>query len=76
MLPAGIKIASAEILQTTRCKCASAQCKTNKCSCVRAGFNCSGFCDCEQCNNQSDMHMDLNEIEYGNNENENGTEDQ
>ena len=25
MLPAGIKIASAEILQTTRCKCASAK---------------------------------------------------
>ena len=38
ILPAGIKIASAEILETTRCKCASTQCKTNKCSCVRAGL--------------------------------------
>ena len=28
MLPAGMKIAPDEILQTTRCKCASIQCKT------------------------------------------------
>ena len=59
MLPAGRKIAPDEILQTTRCKCASIECKTNKCSCVRTGLNCSKFCDYQQCNNQSDMHMDM-----------------
>ena len=24
--------------------------------CVRAGFNCSKFYNCKQCNNQSDIH--------------------
>ena len=52
ILPAGIKIAFAEILETNRCRCASTQCKKNKC-CVRA--------DCQHCNNQSDIHMDDNE---------------
>ena len=45
MLPAGIKIAPDEILQTTRCKCVSTQCNKNKCSCVTAGLNCSEFCN-------------------------------
>ena len=74
MLPAGIKIASDEILQITGCKCASTQCKTNKCSCVRDGLNCSEFFDYQQGDNQSDMHMD-NEIEDENNDSESGTED-
>ena len=38
MLLAGVKIAPAEILQTTHYKCVSTQCKTNKCSGVRAGL--------------------------------------
>ena len=48
MLPTGIKIALDKILQTTRCKCVSTQCNKNKCSCVRAGLNCSEFCDRQQ----------------------------
>ena len=45
MLPTGIEIAPDEILQATRCKCVSTQCNKNKCSYVRAGLNCSEFCD-------------------------------
>ena len=75
MLPTGIKIAPNKILQTTRCKCVSTQCNKNKCSYVRAGFNCSKFCDCQQSDDQIDMHMDDNEIEDKNNDNESGTED-
>ena len=63
MLPTGIKIAPDEIPQITRCKCVSTQCNKNKCSCARAGFNCSEFCDCQQSDDQIDMHMDDNEIE-------------
>ena len=75
MLQNGIKIAPDEILQTTRCKCVSTQCNKNKCSCVRAGLNCSELCDCQQSDDQIDMHMDDNEIEDKNNDNESGTED-
>ena len=75
MLPTGIKIAPNKILQTTRCKCVSTQCNKNKCSCVRAGLNCSELCDCQQSDDQIDMHMDDNEIEDKNNDNESGTED-
>ena len=63
MLPTGIKIAPDEIPQITRCKCVSIQCNKNKCSCARAGFNCSEFCDCQQNDDQIDMHLDDNEIE-------------
>ena len=63
MLPTGIKIAPDEIPQITRCKCVSTQCNKNKCSCARAGFNCSEFCDCQQSDDQIDMHLDDNEIE-------------
>ena len=50
--------------------------KKNKSSYVRAGLNCSKFCDCQQCDNQSEMHMDDNEIEDENNDSESGTEDE
>ena len=50
--------------------------KKNKCGCVRAGLNCSEFCDCQQGDGQSDMHMDNNEIEDENNDIESGTEDE
>ena len=63
MLPIGIKIAPDEILQTTRYKCVSTQCNKNKCRSVRAGLNCSECCDCQQSDDQIDMHMDDNEIE-------------
>ena len=76
MLSAGIKISPDETLQKTRYKCASSQCKTNKCSCVRAGIKCSVFCHCQQCYNQSDMHMDGNEIEDENNDSESDREDE
>ena len=45
-------------------------------ACVRAGLNCSEFCDWQQSNDQSDMHMDDNEIEDKNNNCESGTEDE
>ena len=75
MFPAGIKIAPDEILQSTRCEYVSNQRKTNKCSWVRAGSNCSEFCECHQCDNQSDIHVDDNVIEDDNNASESGTED-
>ena len=50
--------------------------KKNKCGCVRAGLNYSEFCDCQQGDGQSDMHMDNNEIEDENNDIESGTEDE
>ena len=76
MLQNGIKIAPDEILQTTYCKCVSTQCNKNKCSCVRAGLNCSEFCDCQQCDYQSIMQMVDNEIEDENNDCESGTGDE
>ena len=75
MLPGGIKTAPDEIMRTAHCICVATQCNKNKCSCVRAGLNCSEFSDCQQNDDQSDMHMDDNEIEDENNENESGTED-
>ena len=81
LLPTETKMAPGKILQTARCKCISTQCKNNnndnnKCSCVIAGLNCSKFCDCQQCDDQSDMHMDNNEIEDENNDSQSGTEDE
>ena len=75
MLPTGTKIASDEILQTTRSKCVSFQCNKNKCSYVRAGLNCSEFSDYQQSKDQIDMHMNDNEIEGKNNDSESDTED-
>ena len=75
MLPTGTKIASDEILQTTRSKCVSTQCNKNKCSYVRAGLNCSEFSDYQQSKDQIDMHMNDNEIEGKNNDSESDTED-
>ena len=75
MLPTGTKIASDEILQTTRSKCVSTQCNKNKCRYVRAGLNCSEFSDYQQSKDQIDMHMDDNEIEGKNNDSESDTED-
>ena len=76
MLLTGIKIAPDEFLQTTPCKCVSTQSNKNKCSCVRAGLNYSEFCDCQQSDDQINMHMDDNETEDKNNDNESGTEDE
>ena len=75
MLPTGIKIASDEILQTTRSKYVSTQCSKNKCSYVRAGLNYSEFSYYQQSEDQIDMHMDDNEIEDKNNDSESNTED-
>ena len=77
MFPIGMKITPDEILQTTSCKCVfNPVQKKNKSSYVRAGLNCSKFCDCQQCDDQSEMHMDDNEIEDENNDSESGTEDE
>ena len=75
LLSTGIKIPPNEIVQTTRCKYVSTQCDKKKCRCVRAGLNCSEFCDCQQTDYQIDMHMDDNQIEDENNDGESGTED-
>ena len=75
MLPTRIKVSPDEILQATRCKCVSIQCNENKCRCVRAGLNCSEFCDCQQSDYQIKMHMDDNENEDKNNDSKSGTED-
>ena len=76
MLPTRTKIAPDEILQTTRCKCISTQFNKNKCICVRAGLNCSEFCDCQPSNDKIHTHMDDNEIEDENSDSESGTEDE
>ena len=76
MLPTGIKIAPDKILQTTRCKCVSNQCNKNKFRCVRAGLNCSEFCDCQQSDYQIDMHKEDIEIEDKNKDRESGTENE
>ena len=55
MLPTGIKIAPDEILKTTRCKCVSTQCKNKKKTVQNYVIG-----DCQQCNDQSDMHMNDN----------------
>ena len=60
MLLTGIKIAPDEILQRTPCKCVSTQCNRNKCSCDRAGL--WEFCDCQQSDYQSIIHMVDNEL--------------
>ena len=52
MLPDGTDVAPEKVLQMTRCKCSSSQCKTNRCSCVKTGTNCSEFCRCQDCENQ------------------------
>ena len=51
-------------------------CQKNKCSSFRAGLNCSEFCDCQQCDDQSRMHMEDNDIEDENNDSETCTEDE
>ena len=51
MLPDGTDVAPEKVLQMTRCKCSSSQCKTNRCSCVKTGTNCSEFCGCQDCEN-------------------------
>ena len=48
MLPDGTDVAPEKVLQMTRCKCSSSQCKTNRCICVKTGTNCSEFCGCEK----------------------------
>ena len=75
MLPTGIKITPDEILRTTLCKCVLTQCNKNKCRCVRAGLNCSEFCDCQQSDYQIVMDIDDNEIEDKNIDSVSGTED-
>ena len=75
MLPTGKNIAPDEILQMARCKFVSTKCNKNKFRCVRAGLNCSEFCDCQRSDYQIDMHMDDNEIEDKNNDRESGTGD-
>ena len=55
MLPTVIKIAPDEILKTTRCKCVSTQCKNKKKTVQNYVIG-----DCQQCNDQSDMHMNDN----------------
>ena len=54
MLPAGTEVAPEQVLQMTRCKYASSQCRTNRCSCVRVGLNCTKFCSCQECVNRRD----------------------
>ena len=48
----------------------------NKCRCVTGGLNCSEFCDCQQYDYQSRMHMIDNEIEDENNDRESGAGDE
>ena len=55
MLPDGTDVAPEKVLQMTRCKCSSSQCKTNRCSCVKTGTNCSEFRGYQDCENQKDL---------------------
>lgn len=62
-LPPAISIAPEDILKTTRCKCISSQCKTNKCSCTSAGLRCTHFCQCQQCENQDESTTGLDDTD-------------
>ena len=78
MLPAGTEVAPEQVLQMTRCKCASSQCRTNRCSCVRVGLNCTEFCSCQECANRRDTQDSDDESEDDNNiidDNERSCED-
>ena len=66
MLPAGTEVAPEQVLQMTRCKCASSQCRTNRCSCVRVGLNCTEFCRCQECVNRRDTQDSDDESEDDN----------
>ena len=55
MLPDGTDVAPEKVLQMTRCKCSSSQCKTDRCSYVKIGTTCSEFCRCQDCKNQKDL---------------------
>lgn len=55
MLPDGTDIAPERVLQMTRCKCSTSKCKTQRCSCVKAGTTCSDYCGCQDCDNQRDL---------------------
>ena len=57
MLPDGIDVAPKKVLEMTRCKCKT-QCKTNRCSCVKAKTSCSEFCGCQGCENHKDNSCD------------------
>ena len=63
MLPDGTDVAPEKVLQMTRCKCSSSQCKTNRCSCVKTGTNCSEFCGWQDCENQKDLEKSESEDE-------------
>ena len=60
MLPDGTDVAPEKVLQMTRCKCSSSQCKTNRCSCVKTGTE---YCGCQDCENQKDMEKSESEDE-------------
>ena len=62
MLPDGTDVAPEKVLQMTRCKCSSSQCKTNRYSCVETGTNCSEFCECQDCENQKDLEKSESEL--------------
>ena len=65
MLPDRTDAAPEKVLQMTRCKCSSSQCKTNRCSCscVKTGTNCSEFSGCQDCENQKDLEKSESEDE-------------
>ena len=50
--------------------------RKNKCRCVTAGLNYSEFCDCQQYDYQSRMHMVDNKIEDEENDRESGAGDE
>ena len=74
MLPTDVDVAPEEVLQMTRCKCVSSQCKTNRCSCVKLGVNCSEFCGCHNCDNQKDINSTCDD-KVEDSDDENTTED-
>ena len=63
MLPDGTDVAPEKVLHMSRCKCSSSQCKTNRCSFVKTGTNCSEFCGCQDCENQKDLEKSESEDE-------------
>ena len=63
ILPDVIDVAPEKVLQMTQYKCSLSQCKTNRCSCVKTGTNCSEFCGCQDYENQKDLEKSESEDE-------------
>ena len=53
------------VLDFVHCSCRS-DCSTKRCSCNKAGVNCTDFCKCNGCSNHGDRNSEEDSDEYSN----------